>query len=143
MVRKRSTLIGAASLTVLTAGVFALAWNFWPPLLHYRDNRALNRARSVVRDYLAGKESRTLATHHLASALSEWEGLWASPVHSAVPPSGGSLQAEAISLAPDGVSEDDPRIVDLYIEAMKAMIPADASPTFRSQVEAMWDSART
>jgi hypothetical protein len=139
MTKGRATIVGTAVIALIAGAIWG-GWDSYKPILRWREGRALGRARSAVQDYVQGQQSLDVSVRRLASALVQFEALWErlSP-SSGVP---GSLSAEPFALAPPGVSEDDPRIVDLYTRALKEMIPADVSPEFRRQTEAMFDSAR-
>ena len=132
------TLLLATAVIALTVGLWA-AWEYWPPLLGYRADRALAGARNEVRKYLAGTQSLDTSARRLATRLEEWQRLSdrARPAPTLAP---GTLVAKTFDLTPAGFASDDPRINDVYFLAMKVSIPAEASPAFKEAVARQLDS---
>ncbi len=133
------TLLLVTAIITLTVGLWA-GWEYWPPLLGYRADRALARARDEVRKYVTGTQSLDTSARRLATRLEEWQRLSdrARPAPTVGP---GTLVAETFDLTPAGFAPDDPRIHDVYFRAMKLSIPAEASPAFKEAVARQLDSA--
>src|SRR2546422_9903058 len=133
------TLLLVTAVITLTAGLWA-AWEYWPPLLGYRANRALAGARDEVRKYLTGTQSLDTSARRLAIRLEAWQQLGdrARPAPRLGP---GALVAETFALPPASFAPDDPRINAVYFRAMKLSIPAEASPAFKEAVARQLESA--
>jgi hypothetical protein len=120
-------------------GGLLAAWEYWPPLLGYRADRALAGARDQVRKYLTGTQSLDTSARRLATRLQDWQRL-TERARPAPPLEPGTLVATTFNLTPAGFASDDPRIDDLYFRAMMLSVPADASPAFKEAVARQLDS---
>ena len=135
---RRSVVVALTTAFVLAAGL-TVAWQQWPPLLRYREGRAIAAGRTIVRRYLAGKDSLELAAHRLADVLRQWDDL-AFRNADAPAPTAGSMVIESLGITPPDVAPNDPRVEELFLNAMRLSVPAVASEEFRAQAVAQLDS---
>ncbi len=126
-----------ALLAIASAGGLWAAWEFFPPVLRYRETVAISAPRTAVRSYLDGRQPLDTAAKQLAFALEQWRRLWD---RRQPPVAQGSLVADAIDLTPPGFTKNDPRIDLIQIRAMRFTIPPGVSAEFRAAFERQLDS---
>jgi hypothetical protein len=137
MTRKHWVSIGAAGVLLVAAGV--VAWSFWPVALRYREDRAFSVARSGVADYLAGKDSLTPAACRLAGDLVRWQEL-SVRVQLAQPASIRRLVDPVPALVPPGTDPEDPRVLELMVNASRFAFSKDLPDQLRDGPIQVMDS---
>lgn len=134
----RTRVVASGVAITLAAGAL-IAWTYWPPLLRYRADLALGVARETVARYLAGDDSLSSAARRLGVAMQNWERL-IQRTESAPPLNPGSLRAEIIGITPEGVAQNDPRVEELALNALRFSVPPDMPAGFRKESLRQLDS---
>jgi hypothetical protein len=128
-------LLLAAGLLLATG--LAVAWQKWPPLLRYQERRAIAAGRRTVQDYLYGRDSLEAAARRLATIMTRWNELILKIGDA--PPAAGSMVVETLGFTPPDAM-NDPRVEELYLNAMKLSVPHESSPEFKARAAAHLDS---
>jgi hypothetical protein len=134
--RKRLTVL---ALGVIGAGAFAIAWQSWPPLLKYREQRLSAAYSSQIRRYLNGADSLDVAAHRLAKTIVKI-GFFMEDQQPDPPPGEASLMAVTPMQVPSDIPRDDPRVEELVLNAFKFAHPPGVSEEFRTRSAQVWDS---
>ena len=134
--------ISVLALTGLALAIgVSIAWQKWPPLLRYRQREAIAEAKTTVRNYLNGRDSLGSAARELGTVLTRWDELSAR-IGERPAPTAGSMEIETLEITPPNVHANDPRVDELFLNAMRLTVPA-VSPRFQALVTAELDSVIT
>jgi hypothetical protein len=139
LVTKRTRMVGFLLLSIAIAGGLFVAWQYWPPLLKYREVRLQVAYNDEIRRYLKGSDSLELAAHRLAAILVKLGEVAERQNWGGAGGEGSSMTITAISSSSD-VPRDDPRVEELVLNAFKLANPAEASEPFKARSAQMWDS---
>jgi len=138
MARRLRVAVAVAAVFFLAAGV-VVAWDYWPPALHYRQARLLAAGRARVGRYLAGRDSLGVAAHRLATITQHYEELEERLGQMAT--SGPSTMViKPLNMTPAGTDPRDPRVDELFLNAARFTVPESASPAFKAQFNQVFDS---
>jgi hypothetical protein len=125
---------------LIVAGAFAIAWQYWPPLLKYREQRLADAYSSQIRRYLKGSDSLDVAAHRLAQTIVKIGFLMERQQSQDPAPGEGSLVAVTAMKTPSDIPSDDPRVEELVLNAFKFANPPGVSEEFKTRSAGMWDS---
>ena len=125
---------------LVVAGAIAIAWQYWPPLLKYREQRLADAYSSQIRRYLNASDSRDVAAHRLAKTIVKIGFLMERQQSQDPAPGEGSLVAITAMQTPSDIPRDDPRVEELVLNAFKFANPPGVSEEFKTRTARMWDS---
>ncbi len=137
MTTKRWVGVGVTGLILLSAAL--AAWEYWPPALHYREDHAFSTVRSRIARYLAGKDSLAPAACQLAADLVHWQTL-SVRLQEAEPAQTRSIVDPGPALAPPGTDSQDPKFLELMMNASRFAFSEDFPPEVKAIVKQEMDS---
>ena len=137
MTTKRWVSLGVSGLILLAAAI--VAWEYWPAALRYREAHAFSVVRSRIASYLAGKDSLTAAACQLAPELVRWQSL-SMRLQSSEPAQRRRIVDPGPALVPPGTDPNDPKFVELMLNASRFAFSKDFPPELRRAVMEATDS---
>ena len=126
-------------LALVGAGAFAIAWQSWPPLLKYREQRLNAAYNSQIRRYLNGSDSLDLAARRLGKTIVEIGFLMERQQWDPAPGEGSLVAVTAMETSSD-IPSDDRSVEELILNAFKFANPPGVSEESKARLAQRWDS---
>ena len=135
---KRARILALFAVLVVSGAALVIGWQYWPPLLRYREIKLRLAYDNEIRRYLDGADSLDVAAHRLAAILLKLGSLAEKQVVSENSNQWSTLEITSIGLS--DIPRDDPRVQELVLNAFKHANPPGVSEAFRARTTQVWDS---